>query len=493
MMQPWPVISWRQLHTWGGLVLGWLLMPVFVTGTLAVFAPELSRWMQPELPLRAVSAAEALDRAVAFLQQEAPIARNWRIAWPHEREQELAVYWDQGQGQQTALLDPLTGAPLQVRETLGGHLFVDFHYQLLAGKTGLWLVAVAGLALLLALITGILIHARIFKDFFTFRPAAGGHKAWLDGHNLSGVITLPFLLMIAYSGVSLSFGNLYPAALERLFNGNEGALRGAVVRNLARPASGEAAPLHLPLSSYLLIAEQQFGTGNSTMVRVSHPGDRHANVEVMRSADRQLALVAHRLSFDGVTGQLLSGQDDFRPLTIAFRAMAGLHVGHYGGMTPAWLYFICGTAGTVLIASGLILYPLKRRQRHGPSRWLTTVDRLNQISIGGSLLACLLLFWANRLLAVELSHRSQWEVACFVGGWLVSALLSANGNGWRRQWQVCGWLALLLPAVEWYALGDGWWQRITALDPVYLAMDIGAITCGVGLLVIARHQGRKPA
>ena len=53
------------LHAWGGMIFSWLLIPVFITGSIAVFEPEVSQWMQPELtahptrPSNAVALAEA--------------------------------------------------------------------------------------------------------------------------------------------------------------------------------------------------------------------------------------------------------------------------------------------------------------------------------------------------------------------------------------------------------------------------------------------------
>ena len=41
--------SMAALHTWTGLLFGWLLFAMFVTGTAAYFQEEISRWMRPEL------------------------------------------------------------------------------------------------------------------------------------------------------------------------------------------------------------------------------------------------------------------------------------------------------------------------------------------------------------------------------------------------------------------------------------------------------------
>jgi Uncharacterized iron-regulated membrane protein len=37
------------IHSWSGLLFGWLLFAVFLTGTLTVFDNEITYWMQPEL------------------------------------------------------------------------------------------------------------------------------------------------------------------------------------------------------------------------------------------------------------------------------------------------------------------------------------------------------------------------------------------------------------------------------------------------------------
>ncbi|WP_164064772.1 PepSY domain-containing protein, partial [Serratia marcescens] len=54
--------------------------------------------------------------------------------------------------------------------------------------------------MLVAIITGVITHKKIFKDFFTFRKDKG-LRSWLDFHNVSAVMALPYHAMITYTGI----------------------------------------------------------------------------------------------------------------------------------------------------------------------------------------------------------------------------------------------------------------------------------------------------
>jgi len=43
--------SMAWLHTWVGLLLGWVLYFMFVTGTAGYLDTEIDRWMMPEAPV----------------------------------------------------------------------------------------------------------------------------------------------------------------------------------------------------------------------------------------------------------------------------------------------------------------------------------------------------------------------------------------------------------------------------------------------------------
>ena len=65
--------SFRQsmawLHTWVGLLLGWLLVAIFITGTSAYFRQEIPLWMEPETHDSTLT-PNTLDMAVAVLNDK---------------------------------------------------------------------------------------------------------------------------------------------------------------------------------------------------------------------------------------------------------------------------------------------------------------------------------------------------------------------------------------------------------------------------------------
>ena len=62
------------LHTWVGLVVGWILFFMFLTGSAGYFDTEIDRWMQPERPLPGI--AMPADKALGI----ALPAGAWELA-----------------------------------------------------------------------------------------------------------------------------------------------------------------------------------------------------------------------------------------------------------------------------------------------------------------------------------------------------------------------------------------------------------------------------
>ena len=84
--------SMAWAHTWSGLVLGWLLYAVFLTGTLSFFLDEINQWMRPELH-RSAPGPDTARIAVDAIQRLAPEATTWTLALPGARHAEVQASW----------------------------------------------------------------------------------------------------------------------------------------------------------------------------------------------------------------------------------------------------------------------------------------------------------------------------------------------------------------------------------------------------------------
>lgn len=456
-------MSW--LHTWCGLLLGWMLFAIFLTGTLAVFDKEISWWMQPELTDRAQSPAAAADVAQRWLMKNHPDESNWNISLPTERSPDLSIsVGERRRGAERTQLDPQTGETVEARETIGGNFFFHFHYTLHLPRTlGVWVVGFAAMAMLVALISGIIIHKKIFKEFFTFRPAKG-QRSWLDGHNASAVLLLPFHLMITYTGLAIFFLLYMPAAVDALYDGDRQAyFKEAQSSRTAeqaprgegrggKPEQAPVAPL-LPLSEIVARAEAHYGAGMIGGLAVSNPGRANAQVTARPVLGNRIELTkCEGMLFNGVTGELIQAPEPSRTSQLTQRVMAGLHFAQFGGYPMRWLYFICGLVSCAMIATGLVLYTVKQRKQAQANRpFLRFVESTNVAIVAGLSLACIALLWGNRLLPAALAGRQDWELRLFFSIWALSWLhgwARKPMHAWREQLFAAAVLALGLPLLD---------------------------------------------
>ena len=199
--------SMAWIHTWLGLLAGWILFAMFLTGTASYFRPEITRWMQPELRPAAVSTTRAAETAIAHMQATSPDDTQWYIYLPDDRTTITRIFAipnasvPAGPRRREIRLDPATGAPVQARDTRGGEHFYRFHFQLqLPHPWGRWLAGGCAIFMLAAILSGVITHKRIFVDFYTLRWNKG-QRSWLDAHNVSAVLALPYHAMITYTGL----------------------------------------------------------------------------------------------------------------------------------------------------------------------------------------------------------------------------------------------------------------------------------------------------
>lgn len=483
-----------ELHTWGGLVFGWLLFAIFFTGTLAVFAPEITHWMQPAVRPAQTEPAQAIASADKKLRQLAPKADLWMISMPQERSPGLEIIWKKGLATLEKQVDPQTGTLIKSPETEGGHFLAHFHFQLHSGKSGLWLVSFASVVMLAALVSGIAIRLQVFTDFFRLR----WRKNWLSAHTLTGVLTLPFVVLITYTGLTVTLFMVQPAIPHVLYGSAWKGPAAVAANNYERPGASLPAEL-VPLSRLLPQAEAELGKGKISFVRVSNPGDRQAVVTFFRTVDDTIVAMSGRAAFDGVTGELLGSQTTWNKYVKFYRTLVGLHIARFGGYPVAWLYFAAGLISCAMIAAGLIFFTVKRRNRYARSSTAAqmmyrAIEALNTTAVTGIIIACGAYLWANRLLPPTLSGRADAEITVFFGLWLLMlfhALLRPPLRAWAEQLGIAAGLCIGLPVVNALTTKVGLLPAIARKDWMTAGVDLTAVFLGLMLAITAWQVALK--
>ncbi|MGC3986656.1 MAG: PepSY-associated TM helix domain-containing protein [Pseudorhodoferax sp.] len=503
------------LHTWCGLVGGWLLCAIFLTGTLSVFREPITRWMQAKPRLAGAPGLQdrGLDSALRHLQTQAPDAAFWRLELPAQPGDALELFWRTPAGPRHAALDPATGALLPQpwgRQTEGGRHFMSFHYTLHGGTAGFWLVGAIAMGALAALASGVVVHRRIFQDFFTFRPGRG-QRSWLDAHNATAVLTLPFLFMIVYTGLAF-FGTSYMPLPVHAVYGWDGQAHGRYQAELEpragvrRQRSGQ--PAALPALAPLLQRAQVLNGGPARMLLVERPGDASAVLRVFAAAadtagTRTLLHPRASVAFD-LGGAVLErrGPDPAAAhgLPDAHHVVESLHVVSFGGWTMKWLYFVSGLLGTAMVATGVLLFSVKRRQRSlrefgaATARVYRVVESLNVAALAGTALASIAYFYANRLLPAGLTGRADWEIRAFLLVWVASllhALLWPSARAWSLQLGAAALLCLALPLLNWATTGQGLWGYLVDADWQRAGVELVALGQGLVLAYATLRVQRK--
>ena len=495
--------SQSVLHTWSGLLVGWVLFVVFVAGTIAYWREALNRWAQPELP-RIEDPARVVRGAQAYLARTAPGAASWFITVPTRQSASGSVYWVPGARAQpparetTAQIDG-NGGEVVARATRGGDFFYRFHFDLhyLPYLVSRWLVGICAMFMLVAILTGVVTHKRIFRDFFTFRGSKGP-RTWLDGHNAAAVLALPFHLMITYTGLVTLMTMLMPWAAVANYAQPGRFAQIVYPQAPAVEATGRTAPL-VDLAGLLRDAERRLG-GPVDAIAVTSPGDKAARVTLSQSSRTRLSNFTPKLGYDGVTGRLLWSSPSPGGAQVTAGATIGLHAGRYADPAIRWMYFLCGIGGSIMVASGLVLWIVKRRHRlPDPARpplgfWL--VERLNIGFVAGFPAAAVCFLWANRLLPQTFSGRADAEVNLMFLCWgvlLVHAFVRRAAHAWAEQLGLTAALLLALPMFDAVATAKGLPATIAAGDWTLAGVDMTMAATGIAFAIAAwRVHAHRP-
>ncbi|HKO91892.1 MAG TPA: PepSY-associated TM helix domain-containing protein [Polyangiaceae bacterium] len=504
-----PPASFRRsmslLHTWAGVLLGAVLFVVFWMGTLSVFDREIDRWMMPSTRLGPATGATSLDdTARKVAEQLAPGAKQWSITLPTERTPVLQLRYPDPVTKDSVLryLDPQSGTLLAEPGTRAGTGFIfPFHFSLHIAwlDLGIWLVGLAAMAMLVLLVSGVVIHVHFFKELFTFRPHKALSRSSLDLHTTLGVLVLPFHFVMPLSGLFIFFSLFFPATWQAAFQGDRAAFNREVFGSYQRPRADQPAALG-SLDALKAQAEQLWGEGTVSSLRVLHPGDAASYVEVRRTSADQVSLSRQQLVLDAATGSVLAREEGGRPVLGVQRFVAGIHFLQFDNWTLRWLYFLAGLAGCTMIATGFLFWLESRRSQHARQglAGVRVVDALTIGSVTGIIAATFAFFVANRLLPARASlfgmPRDELEMLVFYASWLVTfvhAALRARAAWAEQCWAIAG-LGLAAVVLNVWTTGDHVWRALERGAFGVAGMDLLLLGGAALGAASARRLERRP-
>jgi len=532
-------LSMAWLHTWFGLVLGFVLMAVFFFGSLSVFDREIDRWAIPStrfepqpmpsfdrmlLPVfqdmkpSAQSIEQARSRVSGPMADSFPVVKSWgaytthrdpvlslfsSYELPNARDPEDSVFGDR-------TIDPRNGRLLPDDHLkIGSQFFYPLHYSLhLEWKNlGYFIVGFSALVMLVALVSGVVMHRKIFRELFTFRPRKHTQRSTLDLHNLTGVVALPFHFIFAFSGLVI-FGSIYfpitDTQLKPLHDLHE--KHEAMETGLPHDRAGVPGTL-ASVDAMVAEAKRRWAAkdmaGDVGFLSVQHVGDANSYVSVYRAGTDRIALTGEGIHFKASTGEVLREDPPLTPVASVNTFLTGLHLQHFRHWLLRWLYVLGGLSGCACIATGFVFFVEKRKRQHakqerGGARW---VDAFAVTTVTGMLVATLAMLVGNRLLPDDLPARGDWEKYIFCGAWLLAfahaiwrtapVAEARMAPAWAEQCWAVAVMAVAAVLLNWVTTGDHLLRTIGQGYWPVAGADLFMLASAAVAVMAARKLGRR--
>ena len=230
-----------DLHSWSGVTLGIFLFIVCFTGSVAVFAlNETQVWEDPARRIALQGDPAPITPTFEdWYEEQAKLGDVERLGliWPSPTMPYYSAYASvhldatDEHGWIEKRWHPETLAPLETQQASMSRWLVEFHIYLkwpsmLGGRlVGAFVVGLAGILLLLSIVTGVVAHTKLREEAFSLRFHKSIRLKWQDTHKVIGLWGVPFHAMIGFTGAFLGIiATMTPIVAFLAFQGNTAAI-----------------------------------------------------------------------------------------------------------------------------------------------------------------------------------------------------------------------------------------------------------------------------
>ena len=355
---------WLTVHRWIGLTAGLLFVLLGLTGSLLVFDHAIDEWLNPALLLTNGSGdrlpiGEVTRRAEAAYRAAHPEQSIAASAVSSPRvENGVWTAWFMGGTESTpewtmVYVDPYSGEVTGQRvwgENLMGIVY-RLHYTLLGGEYGAVIVGIAGMVLMISIVSGIWLWWPLWKSGWRAAFAIRrGRRFNYDLHKTLGIVGAPLLFVIAFTGVYMVFPNLINPAIDLV---SERTKQTEAHSSHASQSTARVTP-----EEAIAIATQLFPEATFDHFHPPQTTDGTYEIGLRQPDEPQTSFGATQVMIDQYSGSVVAVRDP-KKLTAGDHFVAWqfpLHNGEAFGLAGRWIVFASGLLPAVLYATGFVLW-----------------------------------------------------------------------------------------------------------------------------------------
>lgn len=355
---------WYRIHKWTSLVCTAFLLMLCVTGLPLIFHHELDHLLgnaveAPEMPADTPKAD--LDRIVEAGLKQRPGEAIQFVSW--DPDEPNIVFISMGltassppENNNLVVVDARTAEVLKEPPLREGIMYILFtlHVDMFAGLPGKLFLGLMGLLFVVAIVSGVVVYGPFMRklEFGTVRKDRSPRVKWLDFHNMMGVITLLWALVVGFTGVINTWADL----LIQLWRFDELSEMVAPYRD--KPPVADLTSLERSMATARSVAPDM------EPAFVAFPGtlfsSNHHYMVAMRGNTPFTERLIMPILVDAETAQLTEARKLPWYLT-ALLVSQPLHFGDYGGMPLKIIWALLDIITIVVLGSGLYLWLARRR------------------------------------------------------------------------------------------------------------------------------------
>lgn len=433
---------YKVVHTWTGITAGMFLFIAFYAGSITVFAEPLARWVSSPAPVRLTALARSDELIAHTLAARPDAAKEFTLHLGETEDLWARLTWRKGKDDRTPWSAEFSPeGSLRLAQSYRSSLadFVDNIHRTAgipgANDIGEIIMGVVSAVYAVALVSGlIIVLPSLVKDLFALRISPNLKRMWLDAHNVVGIVSLPFHIVIALSAVVFCLHEpLYDTLDYVVYDGRLKSIMAASnpfnsVKKDERPA-----PM-LPVNTLLERVKAASPSFVPAEMRYRNAGLRGASVQVWGYDTRYMTRGKGFAVISPVTGEIVN--TDYFPgregaWTGVVATFFALHFATFGGDVVRVCYFLLGIAGAFLFYSGNLLWIESRRRTErrngGPVNQKTSTRLMSAATVGvclGAICAISITIVAAKWLNGRVANIDVWHNGVYYAVFLASVLWS---------------------------------------------------------------------